>query len=141
MNLSHNPSPEAISIESRITLIEFKAALNSLNGKTPGLDRISYLMIKNFSQPLTSRLINLYNKILDSHIPQQFKNSIIIPIHKPNAPKTSVTSYRPISLNPINQKPHFNYYRPLYNGIPQGSPQSQALSTKLIPLKYLALPN
>jgi len=31
MNLTHNPSPEALLIESRITLIEFKAALNSLN--------------------------------------------------------------------------------------------------------------
>jgi len=104
MNLTHNPSPEALLIESRITLIKFKAALNSLNGKTPGLDRITYPMIKNLCQPLTSRLINLYNNILDSHIPQQFKNSIIIPIHKPNTPKTSLTSYRPISLNPCLSK-------------------------------------
>jgi len=78
-------------MKTKITLIEFKAAPNSLNEKT--LDSISYPMIKNNSLPLTGRLINLYNNIQDSHIPQQFQNSLIVPIHKPILPK-SVVPYR-----------------------------------------------
>jgi len=125
-------------------------------------------MIKNVCQPLTSRLINLYNNILDSHIPQQFKNSIIIPM--PNSVRLPALSTRshlsiisldfekaydkigihaiidelqrwkigPKLLNFVknfltNRKikvkvsNSFSEDRPLYNGIPQGSPLSVIL--------------
>lgn len=56
-------------------------------------------MIKNLDRKTTLRLIELQNSILNHYIPQSYKNSIIIPISKPNSDKTTISSYRPISLN------------------------------------------
>jgi len=61
-------------------------------------------MLINLSYPVTQRLINLFNNIINRHIPQQFKNRTVIPIQKPNSVKTAVSSYRPISLNPCMAK-------------------------------------
>lgn len=56
-------------------------------------------MVKNSPNNFKTRLLNLYNKILNCNIPQQYKTSVIVPILKPNADKTLTKSYRPISLN------------------------------------------
>jgi len=56
------PCAEALMIDENINFIEFSSALNSLKGKTPGRDRISYPMLKNLSNPVTQRLINLFNR-------------------------------------------------------------------------------
>jgi len=50
---------------------------------------------KTFKQ----RIINLFNEILSSHIPQSFKLSLVLPILKPHKLQTDIKSYRPISLN------------------------------------------
>jgi len=97
--LSYIPSKRAIEIEKPITPIEFAAALNTLKGNTPGLDRINYTMIKNIGKTTKNRIISLQNSILNNYIPQTYKNSLIIPIIKPNTDKTNLNSYRPISLN------------------------------------------
>jgi len=44
--VSYIPSKRAIEIKKPITQIEFSAALNTLKGNTPGLDRTNYTMIK-----------------------------------------------------------------------------------------------
>jgi len=98
-NFTHNTSPLTQPLECDIQIIELKSAINQLKGKTPGRDRISYPMIKNLPDSVMQRLLNLYNNILNAHIPQQFKISNIIPILKPDSNKTEITSYRPISLN------------------------------------------
>jgi len=87
-------------MEQNINFIEFSAALNSLKGNTPGYDKINYSMIK----PLKNRIIGLFNSILGANIPQTYKVSTIIPIHKPKKDKTLIESYRPISLNPCISK-------------------------------------
>jgi len=56
-------------------------------------------MIKNSSHTTKNRITKLFNEILNSHIPQAYKTSLIIPILKPNTDKTKTSSYRPISLN------------------------------------------
>lgn len=93
------PAGNASLIEERINNIEFSIAINKLKGTTPGLDRISYPMIKNLSQKVRERLVSLYNCILDGYVPQSYKTSMIIPVLKPNSDKTNICSYRPISLN------------------------------------------
>lgn len=98
------PSPLALNIEKDITMVELLAALNQLKGKTPARDRITYPMLKNLPLNLLQRLLNLFNNILNTQIPQQFKVSCIIPIPKPNMNKTSINAYRPISLNPCIAK-------------------------------------
>jgi len=101
LNNTHTPCNTfpAIVIEKPITPIEFSAALNTLKGNTPGLDRINYTMIKNIDKTTKNRVINLQNSILNNYIPQAYKNSLIIPIIKPNTDKTNLNSYRPISIN------------------------------------------
>lgn len=95
----HTPSKKSAPIELDINFIEFSSALDTLKGKTPGLDRISYNMIKALSINVKSRLIDLYNSILQGLIPQQYKLSVIIPVLKPEKNKSDTSSYRPISLN------------------------------------------
>lgn len=99
-----NPSKSATFIETKISYIELELALNKLNGKTPGFDRISYPMIKNLPIKVKLRLIEHYNNVFNNYIPQIYKNSLVIPILKPNSDKTSIKSYRPISLNPCCSK-------------------------------------
>lgn len=56
-------------------------------------------MIRNAPSTVKCRLVNLYNSILNSSIPQTFKYSLILPILKPKSDKCVPESYRPISLN------------------------------------------
>lgn len=93
------PCKDALLIETPISMLEFTACLSKLKGKTPGIDNISYPMISNTSEPVRQRIVSLYNKIFTNYIPQIYKNSLIIPIIKPNSDKTDIKSYRPISLN------------------------------------------
>nr|AAA74495.1 unknown protein [Drosophila teissieri] len=96
---NYTPSPIAQTIEKNITYLELISALQTLKGSAPGLNRISYQMIKNSSPTTKHRITKLFNEIFNSHIPQAYKTSLIIPILKPNTDKTKTTSYRPISLN------------------------------------------
>uniref|UniRef100_W8C2B6 RNA-directed DNA polymerase from mobile element jockey n=1 Tax=Ceratitis capitata TaxID=7213 RepID=W8C2B6_CERCA len=99
VQITFNPTQSANQIEADITHIELLSALQSLKGNTPGHDRISYIMIKKSSNATKLRITQHFNDILNSHIPQSYKTSLIIPILKPNKNKTTITSYRPISLN------------------------------------------
>ncbi|XP_050338794.1 uncharacterized protein LOC126765213 isoform X2 [Bactrocera neohumeralis] len=99
--MSPSMSPSAKQIDSSVQLDEFEYALSGVSGKTPGLDKISYPMIKNLPIELKQRIVKLYNKILDTGIyPQFWKTSGVIPILKPNKESTDIDSYRPISLLP-----------------------------------------
>jgi len=75
-------------MEQDINFLEFSAALTSLKGQTPGQDKINYPMIQHVANPVKMRIINFFNIILKSHIPQTYKTSIIIPIHKSGTDKT-----------------------------------------------------
>uniref|UniRef100_A0A0K8VY27 Putative RNA-directed DNA polymerase from transposon X-element n=1 Tax=Bactrocera latifrons TaxID=174628 RepID=A0A0K8VY27_BACLA len=100
-----SPSPKALSIEADITINEYDITISALAGKTPGADKISYPILKNIPNPIKSRLVNLYNKILNSGIyPQQWKIATIIPVPKPNKPTSHIENYRPISLLPCMSK-------------------------------------
>lgn len=98
-NTNFSVSKSAQFIEKNITLIELQASLQSLKGSTPGLNRISYPMIKNCSHTMQERIVRHFNNIFNNFIPQSYKTSLVIPIHKPNLDKMQVSSYRPISLN------------------------------------------
>jgi len=92
-NLYHyTPSPIAQTIEENITYLELSSALQTLKGCAPGLNRISYQMIKNSSPTTKNRITKLFNEIFNTRIPQAFKTSLIIPILKPNTDKTKTSS-------------------------------------------------
>jgi len=56
-------------------------------------------MLKSVHPAVKLRLRDHFNNIFNSFIPQHYKLSKIIRIHKPNTDKTSLNSYRPISLD------------------------------------------
>ncbi|XP_075157715.1 uncharacterized protein LOC142230980 [Haematobia irritans] len=97
--IDYTPSNSAVRIETPIYLCELESALVTLRGKTPGEDRVRYVMIQNMPFDVKTRLLNLYNNIFWSFIPQAYKRSLIVPILKPQCDKTLLGSYRPISLN------------------------------------------
>lgn len=65
----------------------------------PGPDNIPFVFIQNLPQMAVNKLLELFNRIwTDQTFPKIWRHAIIIPIHKPNKPKTNPESYRPISL-------------------------------------------
>lgn len=99
IDINYSPSTSALLIEKDITSLELLSSLQTLRGCTPGLNRISYPMIRNSSCSTKNRILQLFNNIFNSHIPQTYKTSLIVPVLKPKADMTLVSSYRPISLN------------------------------------------
>lgn len=95
-NPSHNPN-----INSHFTspkkLINIIDSLK--NKKSAGFDQISNQMIKKLPLNTITTLSIIYNNIINnSYYPKSWKNSIIIPILKPNKTESDITNYRPISL-------------------------------------------
>lgn len=82
------------------SLAELNSLIKSLkNSKSAGLDNISNILIKNLPPRAIQLLGNIFNNCIKlNYFPKAFKRAKVIPIHKPNKPKTDPTSYRPISL-------------------------------------------
>jgi len=97
--INHTPSTSATQMEKNITKRELTIVLESLKGCTPGLNRLSYPMIKNSSSIVQDRIVSQFNKIFNTYIPQSYKTNPIIPILKPNTNKTDITSYISIVIN------------------------------------------
>jgi len=93
---NHIPTTSALEIDKPITNIELTIALKST---TPGINRMSYPMIKHSSPSIKNRILSHFNHIFNHYIPQSNKTSLIIPILKPQKDKTDISSFRPISLN------------------------------------------
>ncbi|XP_049306064.1 RNA-directed DNA polymerase from mobile element jockey isoform X1 [Bactrocera dorsalis] len=94
-------SPSAKLLEADISLYELQLALSAVKGQTPGIDKISYPIIKHLPRLLLHRLIKHYNNILNTGLyPHAWKTSAIIPLLKPGKSPCEVNSYRPISLLP-----------------------------------------
>ena len=81
-----------------LTLTELKFALSSCSSKSPGPDTLPYLIIQNFNEHQLHKLLQFLNYIFETGYPSQWKEGIIIPLPKPNKPRTNVDSYRPITL-------------------------------------------
>jgi len=92
--------------DSPFTHHELQNALRTRkNTSAPGEDNITYEVIKNLPQNCIEFLLNIYNKIWEiGEIIPQWKNSIIIPIHKPGNRTDQPTSYRPIALLSVFSK-------------------------------------
>ena len=79
---------------------EIKIALRQIKkSSSPGQDKIHYDILKHLHQKALQVLLDLYNLIWESgKIPADWKHSIVIPIYKPDKPKSDPKSYRPIAL-------------------------------------------
>ena len=84
---------------SMFTIEELEFALKDRGDSAPGPDEIYYSMLKNLAPSGKKLLLDLMNRILkDGKFPEQWKESLIIPILKEGKLATSAGSYRPIAL-------------------------------------------
>jgi hypothetical protein len=82
-----------------LSLVEVEIAIGKLKSyKSPGTDQIPAELIKTGSETLCSEIhrpiYSIWNK---EELPQQWKESIIIPIHKKDD-KTDCNNYRGVSI-------------------------------------------
>lgn len=83
-----------------ITIDELQYILNLKKDSTPGIDNITYSMLKYSPMFIKDHLRTIFNKVLtqEYNIPEDWKSQIIIPILKPNKDPSIYSSYRPIAL-------------------------------------------
>ena len=81
-----------------ISKAEMVTALASARNITPGQDNISYEMLRQLPEQAAKYLLKIYKLFKENIFPRQWRESIIIPIPKPNKNLSSPTNYRPISL-------------------------------------------
>lgn len=87
------------SYNQRFQFFELEEALKTCKGSSPGSDEIHYDMLKNISNEGKIYLLEFYNNVWSEGVlPTEWHNAIVVPIHKKDKPKTSPSSYRPISL-------------------------------------------
>uniref|UniRef100_A0A1B6KTJ5 Uncharacterized protein n=1 Tax=Graphocephala atropunctata TaxID=36148 RepID=A0A1B6KTJ5_9HEMI len=90
-------------LEADFNTRELHKALRSKTKDTsPGLDGITYFMIKNLPCEALNIILNLYNNIWNNklEIPDNWKKFKIVALLKPGKDKDKENSYRPISLIP-----------------------------------------
>lgn len=84
---------------SPFTADELELSLKNCNNSSPGLDGISFDIIKNLPFIAKERLIALFNEIFSSvDCPEQWFVCKVVAIHKPGKDPAIATSYRPICL-------------------------------------------
>jgi ribonuclease HI/exonuclease III len=82
---------------------ELRAAIDRCKNHTaPGLDSITYEMIKNLPEKMENLLLAIYNRLfIEGDTIASWKDSLVIPIAKPGANRTKPESYRPIALTAV----------------------------------------
>lgn len=86
-----------------LTMQELNFALKSIKGSkvATGKDPISYVMMKHFPDAFKEILLRFFQLCWKcGKIPKDWKEAVVIPIHKPGKPKKNPSSYRPIALTP-----------------------------------------
>ena len=88
-----------MEINKSIVISELNSAIKSLKMKLPGSDMIHNIFFKHIPTRIHSDLLKMINKSWEtSEVPDKWKESIAIPILKPNKDETKPESYRPITL-------------------------------------------
>lgn len=78
---------------------ELKMAVNTKKNTTPGVDEISYVMIKYLPEIAQNLLLDTYNNCLrGGNIPLEWKTYKIYPFLKPNKDPNNANSYRCIAM-------------------------------------------
>jgi len=95
-----NRSEQNNYVNEPFKLQELKAATETVKkNSSPGADKVHYEMLKNLHEKALNVVLQLYNNIWQTgKIPNSWKHSVVIPIHKKDKPKSEPQSYRPIAL-------------------------------------------
>lgn len=92
-------------LDNPFTSTELKVALSSCNNTAPGLDQISFPIIKKLEPHVCRLIVDLYNTFFATQqFPVQWKDCKVVAIPKPGKPTDEAKSYRPICLLPCLKK-------------------------------------
>ena len=81
------------------TMTELNSTLSRTADTSPGIDLITYPMIKSIHPSLLSMILRLYNRLFErGEFPVTWKTAIVIAIPKPGKDHLDPANYRPISL-------------------------------------------
>lgn len=96
---SINFSPGPINTV-KIDHLEIIKIINSKKDhSTPGIDNLSFFILKNLKLNLIIRFTELMNEVLNTgDIPQDWRSIRIIPLLKPNKDSNNIQSYRPLAM-------------------------------------------
>jgi Reverse transcriptase (RNA-dependent DNA polymerase)/Endonuclease-reverse transcriptase len=95
----HQEEKRSFPVANPFTMEELEAALANTKDTSPGIDRITYPVIKHLPLTAKKKLICFFNEFLGGkEIPDSWKDIKIIPILKPGKPPSDSDSYRPIAL-------------------------------------------
>lgn len=82
-----------------ITLDELILCINSKKESCPGKDGISYGMLKSLPIQAKELMTQIFNNLFENpYIPLSLKDTVVVPICKPNKSPDDPLSYRPIAL-------------------------------------------
>ncbi|KAI8122754.1 RNA-directed DNA polymerase from mobile element jockey [Lucilia cuprina] len=100
-----SPPNKTLILEKPFNMQELSYSFKTSKGKTPGMDKIPYSMLKNVPYIFKERILKLFNKIFEiGVIPQFFKTALVIAIYKNGKSIENIDSFRPISLLPCLTK-------------------------------------
>ena len=98
LNFSLNQNPRAPYNEP-FTMKELLNVLSATKETSPGIDRITYSMIKKAHHLFHQAILDLINEIFTTNVfPTPWRIAEVIPIPKPNKDHSTPTNFRPISL-------------------------------------------
>ena len=82
-----------------ISEAELKYALEKTKDTTPGQDNITYAMLRSLPEEVMPYMLQMYNKLYRTNsFPNQWRESLIVPIPRPDKSHSSPYNYRPIAL-------------------------------------------
>lgn len=89
--VDHNTPP--------FSMVELKTCLIDKRDTAPGIDKVSYSMLRNLPNNAVDKLLQIYNRVLfGEHIPAIWKESIILGFLKPGRDADCAANYRAIAL-------------------------------------------
>lgn len=99
-NVTPSADPSTAELNDEFSLFEIKRAIRQTHNLTaPGVDTITYELLKHLPNSALETLLVFYNQIWSNQIlPHEWKKSLVIPILKSGELPSNPNSYRPISL-------------------------------------------
>ena len=96
-------NPKNNELNESFSMNELNSAIKQCKQKSsPGQDNISYEMLKHMPKSSLRILLRLYNQLFsEGRVLHEWKEAVVIPIHKPGTDATLPGSYRPISLTSV----------------------------------------
>ena len=95
-----DPNAENEPYNYPFSMEEFDSALRSTNKSSPGLDQITYSMIKSAHPTMQTLILSTFNRILiEQAFPVSWKTNVVVPIAKPRKDAYDPKNYRPITLS------------------------------------------